>query len=131
MVTLDTSAVFPLCNRADPDHHRIKTAAFSDPGPRFVPAGILAEIAYLLEARLGMEVLAAFLQDLERGVYTLDCGEGDFPRIRDLVSRYANLPLGFPDASVVACAERRGGRVLTLDERDFRGVEAEGKIELA
>lgn len=105
MLNLDTSAVFSLCNRA--------------------------EIAYLLEARLGPAVLAAFLQDLERGVYTLDYGEDDSPRSRELVSRYQRLPLGFADAAVVACAERRGGRVLTLDERDFRVVEAEGKITLA
>ena len=44
--------------------------------------------------------------------------------IRALVMRYADLPLGFADAAVVACAERSGGRILTLD-RDFTIVSRE------
>jgi len=32
---------------------------------------------------------------------------------------------------VVACAERNGGRVLTLDLRDFRVVAREGRITIA
>ena len=34
--------------------------------------------------------------------------------MRQLVSRYADLPLGYADAAMIACAERRGRRVLTL-----------------
>jgi len=34
------------------------------------------------------------------------------------VDEYVDLPLGFPDAAVIACAERSGGRVLTLDLRN-------------
>jgi predicted nucleic acid-binding protein len=43
---------------------------------------------------------------------------------------HADLPLGFADASVISCAERSGGAVLTLDRRDFDVVAAEGKIAL-
>jgi len=41
------------------------------------------------------------------------------PRIRELMTRYVDLHLGFADAAVVACAERNGGAVLTFDRRDF------------
>ncbi len=37
------------------------------------------------------------------------------------MSRYAELPLGFTDAAVVACAERNGATVLTFD-RDGLGT---------
>lgn len=77
-------------------------------------------MGYLLESRLGLKVLLVFLEDLSENVYTLDCGDQDFDHIRELLQRYANLQLGFADASVIACAERNGGRVLTLDERDFQ-----------
>jgi uncharacterized protein len=50
--------------------------------------------------------------------------------VRRLVQRYADLPLGFADASVIACAERNGGRVLSLDKRDFGVVAREGRITL-
>jgi predicted nucleic acid-binding protein len=108
--------------RDDPDHERMRTARDEDPGPYVVPAGILAEVAYLVESRLQVAVLTRFLSDLEAGAYTLDCGERDFARIRELVERYGDLSLGFADASVVACAERHGGRVLTMDRREFEVV---------
>jgi predicted nucleic acid-binding protein len=130
MLALDTSAVFALLNRRDPDHERVRAALLLDSGPFVVPAGILAEIAYLVEQRLGQRVLELFLADLEAGAYDLACGADDLPRIRELVQRYADLPLGFSDAAVIACSERLGGRVLTLDLRDFGVVAREGKIHI-
>jgi predicted nucleic acid-binding protein len=130
LITLDTSALFALVNRRDPDHQRVKAAFEGDGGPYLVPAGILAEVGYLVERRLGTQVLDALLADLESGALTLECGEEDFPRMRALIARYADLMLGFADAAVIACAERNAGRVLTLDTRDFGTVAREGTISL-
>jgi len=128
LITLDTSALYALVDRRDPDHARVLEELQRDSGPYVVPAGILAELAYLVESRLGAAVMDAVLADLESGAYSLDCGDEDIPRIRSLASRYEDLPLGFADASVVACAERNGGRVLTLDNRDFDVVAREQAI---
>ena len=128
LITLDTSGLFALLNRRDSDHERAREALLEDSGPYLVPAGILAEVAYLVERRLGVGVLERFVLDLESGALTLECGEEDLPRIRELALRYADLPLGFADASVISCAERSGGGVLTLDRRDFDVVAGEGKI---
>lgn len=130
LITLDTSGLFALLNRADRDHERVKAALLEDRGPYLVPAGILAEIAYMVEERLDPASLESLVLDLESGGFALECGEKDFPRIRELVARYADLPLGFADASVVACAERNGGRTLTLDYRRFGVVAGEGRISL-
>ena len=47
----------------------------------------------------------------------------DWVRVRDLVGRYANLPLGGTDASMIALAERFGvAQVATLDRRHFTVV---------
>ncbi len=129
MITLDTSAVFALLNRRDPAHLEVRQILEGDPGPYLLPAGILAEATYLIEDRLGARVLDAFLNDIETGAITFDGGESDWPRIRELVVRYADLPLGAADASVVACAERAGGVVLTLDQRDFSVVSKEGRLK--
>jgi hypothetical protein len=43
----------------------------------------------------------------------------DSDRAQQLTQRYRDLPLGFADAAVIACAERNGGRVLTIDRRHF------------
>ena len=107
----------------------MRAARDADPGPYVVPAGILAEIAWVTEQTLGLDVLQRFLLDLAAGSYFLDCGERDFPRIGYLTQRYADLRLGFADAAVIACAERHGGRVLTTDRRHFLVVtRGEGTI---
>jgi uncharacterized protein len=128
VITLDTSGLFALLNRRDPAHAKVRKALLSDPGPYLVPAGILGEITYLLERRYGVRTLDTFLADLENGTFRLECGDNDLRRVRVLVDRYADLPLGFADAAVIACAERSGGAVLTLDRRDFGVVAREGKI---
>lgn len=130
IVTLDTSALFALLNRRDPDHEPVTRAFLADRGPYLVPAGILAEIGYLIEQRLGLDVLDAFLADLMERAFILEPADDDLARVRELVSRYADLPLGLADATVIACAERHGGSVLTLDHRHFGTVAREGTITL-
>jgi predicted nucleic acid-binding protein len=129
LLTLDTSGLFSLLNRRDPDHDRAKKAMLEAGRPYLIPIAILAEVAYLIEQRMP-NILDPFLADLESGAYSLDCGEDDVPRIRELVARYADLSLGVADAAVIALAERTGGLVLTLDVRDFGVVAREGTIQL-
>jgi predicted nucleic acid-binding protein len=130
MMTFDTSGLYALLNRRDGSHERVKQAFLDDAGPFILPAGILAEAAYMIERALQPEVLDAFLEDIMNGVYGLDCGDADFPRIRALVRQYADMPLGFADAAVVACAERHGGRILTLDWRHFGAVAGSAAITI-
>lgn len=130
MITLDTSATYALLNRRDAAHRAAVQALEADRGPYLVPAATLGEVGFLVEDRLGVEVLDLLLADLESGAYALDCGEGDFTRTRELLRRYADLALGYVDAAVIACAERSGGRVLTFDLRDFGVVAAEGSITI-
>jgi uncharacterized protein len=131
VIVLDTSGLFAALARDD-KHHTDATAVLEgDPGPYLVPAGILAEVGYMVETKLGVKVLDAFLDDLIEGAFTFDCGEEDLPRIRDLVGRYSDMSLGVADASVIACAQRTRGRILTFDRRDFGVVAREGTIALA
>jgi hypothetical protein len=130
VITLDTSAILALLDRREAHHRSAVAILEADPGPYLVPAGILAEVGFMVETRLGARVLDLFLADLESGAFALDCGEGDLARIRQLVRDYADLPLGTADASVIACAERSGGRVLTFDVRDFSVVARESPIAI-
>lgn len=130
LITLDTSAILALLNERDPDHERTRSTLLDDPGPFLVPAGILGEVGYMIQALFEPGALAAFLDDLSRDAYRFDCAHEDLDRIRELAGRYADLPLGFADAAVAACAERSGRRVLTLDRRDFDVVGRELELEV-
>lgn len=69
MITLDTSAVLALLDRDDADHSAVRQAVGADRGPWLVPAGLLAEVASMLQSRFVAEALPVLLTDLERGEY--------------------------------------------------------------
>jgi predicted nucleic acid-binding protein len=130
LITLDTSAILALMDRRDRDHVVVVGALRAQRPPFLVPAAVLGEIGSIIEMRLGQRVLAAFIDDLHEGSFSLDCGREDLGRVRELTGRYADLPLGLVDAAVIACAERNGGRTLTLDQRDFGIVARDVPLEL-
>jgi uncharacterized protein len=113
----------------DPYHEQVIQLLRAETGSRLVPGAILAEIAYMLEQRAGPWLVLSFVQDLQSGAYTLDCGEENLTRVCELMDRYQDLPLGLADAAVIACAERHGKKVLTLDGH-FAVVAREGTIEV-
>lgn len=88
-----------------------------------IPALVVAETTYLAGSRLGPDAeAAAFLNglaELDVESPTLE----DWPRMAELVARYADFPLGGIDASVIALAERLDtATLITLDRRHFSAV---------
>jgi len=77
--------------------------------------------------RLGAEAEVRFLGDLAGGDFAVEpVHAADWLRIAELVHRYADLPPGTTDASVVALAERRNvSTIATLDRRHFSVVRPE------
>jgi predicted nucleic acid-binding protein len=130
LVTLDTSALYIALDRTSHRHAELLSFFAADRGPFIIPAGIMAEVTYLIETRLGSRTLELFLEDIDLGSYALDCGERDLPRVRELIRRHDDMPLGYADASVIACAERNGGCVATIDLRHFAAVVREGTIQI-
>jgi uncharacterized protein len=107
---------------ADDKHHAPCLELLEDhPGPMIVPTLVVAEVAYLLETRLGPEAEVRLLGDLASGNLIAEpVVASDWLRIAELVSRWRDLPLGTVDASVVAAGERlRLSRVATPDRRHF------------
>lgn len=127
MITLDTSAVLTVLDRAQRHHDDVVEVLATRGGPFLVPAATLGEVGHFLDHRFTPQVRRAFLDDLRSGAWTLDCGEADLARVTELAERYGDLPLGLVDAAVIACAERHGGGVVSLDH-DFHVVAGEGTI---
>ncbi len=130
MITLDSSAIIAALDVRDPDHSIVLNVLESVDDALIIPTSILSEVSYFVEHRLGQRTLALFIEDIVNGSYTLDCGDEHWIRVQELVRRYHDLPLGLADAAVISCAERHGGRVLTLDRRHFGAVEREGAIQV-
>ena len=121
---IDAGPLYAYVDADDKHHAECLELLESHPGPLQVPTLVIAEVVYLLESRLGQEAEIRFLGDLASGNLIAEpVAAGDWLRIAELVSVYADLPLGTVDGSVVAAAERLGvSQVATLDRRHFTVV---------
>ncbi len=128
MIVADTSAILAFLNKKDQNYKVVNEVFLSEP-VIIVPVAILSELAYMVESRLGQYPMAAFLDDCQSEKFRLEWRESDLPRIQELTRQYADLPLGFADASVIALAEHVG-RVATTDRRHFNVVRTRKPLEL-
>jgi len=122
---LDTGPLVAALNDNDKVHELCRDLLAWHRGPLAVPAPVLTEVCYFLDKRgRGVGAEARFLQSLAAGELDLvPTVPSDLARMAELVTVYADLPLGAVDASVVAIAERLGIReIATLDRRDFTVV---------
>lgn len=124
MILADTGPLVAVANSRDQHHAACRELLETHPGPVLVPAPVIVEICQLLASRRGTRAEAAFLTSLGAGeldVITLE--SSDYTRAADLVTQYADLPLGAVDACVIAVAERlRVTEIATLDRRHFNIV---------
>ena len=131
MIVLDTSAIFAFLNTKDANNRTTTALLATYRGPYVLPLVALTELAWLIESRYGPFVFDRFLERVVAGEYQVDCGTDDLPRIRQLVRKYTDLPLGFADAAIIACTERLRTSVATYDLRHFPVVAREGTFKIA
>lgn len=122
IAVVDSGPLIAAANRADRYHQAVLSTLRSPALRLVIPALCVAEVSHILQQSRGSTVEASFLRSLEQFDIRLPTPE-DWPRIAALVEKYADLPLGGTDASVVALAERMGtDLILTTDHRHFRVV---------
>ncbi|MDW3216691.1 MAG: PIN domain-containing protein [Ilumatobacteraceae bacterium] len=123
---VDAGPLYAYIDRDDRHHAASLDLLESHPGPLIVPALVVTEVTYLLGTRLGPDPEVRFLGDLAAGNLIVEpVAASDWLRIAELVARYADLPLGTVDGSVIAAAERLGTNdIATLDHRHFTVVRS-------
>jgi len=124
VIVVDTGPLYAAADSSDA-HHVACAALFSNPRDQLVvPVSVVVETSLLIERHLGPAAEAAFLASLvPAGVIVEQLSEVDLSRMAELVTSYADMPLGAVDASVVAIAERTGATtIISLDRRHFSVV---------
>jgi uncharacterized protein len=121
---VDTGVLLGALDRGDRNHSRSLAVLERSDLELIVPALIVAEVCYMAETRLGSAVEAAFLRGLAE--FEVEApSPADWPRIAELVERYADFPLGGADASVAVLADRyETDLILTLDRRHFGSLRS-------
>lgn len=121
MLIVDTGPLVAAADRTDRQHHACLELLETASGPLVTTAMVVAEAVYLVTRELGPHAEPAFYDAIINGTLTVEpLGPADWQRIRELVDRYMDLPLGGTDASLIAVAERLGAtRIATLDRAHF------------
>ena len=124
MIIADTSGLLAAFGKDTRDHAQVRAALEADPGPIVVSPFVLAEVDYLLMRHAGVGAESRFLREVAAGIFELaSFGKTDLSQAVDVIERYRNMRIGLADASLVVLAGRyRTTRLLTLDERHFRGI---------
>lgn len=120
----DSSVVIAALNRRDPDHDRCANL-LSTSSATTIPAPVIVEVDWVARSRGAATAIDALLASIdERDVIVVNLDEEDYRRVRALQRRYADLPLEFVDAAVVAIAERlEQTTIATLDRRHFSVIQ--------
>ena len=123
-VVVDTGPLYAYLDRSDRAHEACVAFFENEPEPLVVPVLTIAEAAHLVASRLTPAAEVRLLGELAAGTFAIEpVHPADWLRIAELVARYADLPLGTIDASVVVAAERlHATRICTLDRRHFSVV---------
>ena len=123
-VIADTGALYALVDRSDAWHARVVAWWTRNREAVVVPVSVIPEVTYLLQSRIGAAAEIGFVQAIVDGEFTIESVEADdFERAVNIMQQYADLPLGFVDATVVAVAERLESReIITTDRRHFSVV---------
>ena len=123
-ILVDTGPLVAYADRTDRHHLEVTPFFESLEDLLIVPATVIPEACYFFETYLGVRAEATFVGSLASGELAVEpVTANDLARCVELLIEYADNPIGFVDASIVAMAERLNVRtILTLDRRHFTSI---------
>jgi predicted nucleic acid-binding protein len=129
LILLDTSGLLAALDAAQRAHSESAASLAAASPPRLLSPFVLAELDYLLATRVGRIARMSLLGEIERGAIALELfSTADLIQARSVIERHRDLGISLADASIVVLANRHKIQdVLTLDERHFRTLAANGR----
>ena len=129
MILVDSGPLVALVDADDQYHKKCVAAlkALREPLVTVLPP--VTEAMYLLGDL--PKAQEALWEMLARGVLQLQPLDlTDVPRMRELMSKYADRPMDLADAALVRVAEREGIRkIFTVDREDFSVYRLHGRVQ--
>ena len=121
MIIVDTGFWVALANKNDNYHEAVKKTFAKYNEPLITTWCVVTENCYFLQSRRGVEGAITFINAMSKGLFEVfEMKNNDVLRIRELMTKYKDLPMDLADASLVVLAEKcQTGRILSLDIKDF------------
>jgi predicted nucleic acid-binding protein len=126
-LVLDTGALVSLLDRSQTHHEKCRRAFGDWTGPVVSTEAVLTEATHLLgSVRGGPAACVDFF--LSGGALLVPSTEASLKRVRQLLDKYADLPMDYADATLVALAEELDcSTVFTTDRTDFSVYRLKGR----
>lgn len=124
---LDTGALVSLLDRSQTLHGACTRLFESWEGPVVSTEAVLTESAHLLgRVHGGQQACLDFF--LAGGAVLVPCSASALRRSRELIDKYADLPMDYADSTLVVLAEALGTNlVFSTDRRDFEVYRIDGR----
>jgi hypothetical protein len=124
LILLDTSGLLAALDQDSRMHDGARAVLTEQADATALSPFVLAELDYLVSARLGTSAELQLLDEVARGIYWLTpFTADDVAAARAIIDQHRDLGIGLTDASLVVLSEKLGTeQILTLDERDFRAL---------
>jgi predicted nucleic acid-binding protein len=125
-IIVDSGPLIALFDADDHYHHRALEFVRHSRARLISTMAVITEAMYVLEDSLpARKNVLAWIQN--GGVMLIEPEAGDFERITQLIEKYADLPMDFADAVVVALCERLGTNHIATVDRDFTIYRYQGR----
>ena len=126
MILVDAGPLVALIHADDRHHQQCREALASLREPMITVWPAFTEAMYLLG--FSSDAQDALWQILDSDALRIgELFEEDYPRMRELMRKYHDLPMDLADAALVRLAERESiHRVFTIDRRDFQVYRPKG-----
>jgi predicted nucleic acid-binding protein len=117
-ILIDSGPLIALFDSGDSQHQKALDFIKANKLPLVTTLASITEVLHLLDFNRNAQI--DFLDWVGKGALEIQNIEvQDFPRIKDLTSKYRDLPMDFADACLVYLAEQlKISRIATID-RDF------------
>ena len=118
---VDTGAIVALVNRADRFHEQATAWFRGFRGKLLTTEAVVTESAYVLAASPEHQRAALLWAQRVRDAGLLQVAAvEDHSALARIISKYADLPCDYADASLISLAERTGVlQIATIDQGDF------------
>ena len=124
---LDTGPIVALLVRSEPEHDRVRERMRKLRMHLITTGAVVTEAFYFMaELSDGPITLCSFLEAAAVQVYDAFTVEG-LAGASGLMKKYRNVPMDFPDATLIRAAEQTGtDQILTMDRRGFSSFRFAG-----
>ena len=107
MIIVDTGFWVALANKNDNYHEAVKKSFAKYNEPLITTWCVVTETCYFLQSLRGAEAAITFINPMSQGLFEVfEIKNNDVLRIRELMTKYKDLPMDLADASLVVLAEK-------------------------